>query len=69
VRIEGAGQLGGQVIGVLLVGLRLADVPPALVQEALAPGRRLVARVRLTDSNGNPICARLRPPYIQWRTE
>ena len=34
--------------------LRLADVPPALIQEALAPGRRLVARVRLTDSNGNP---------------
>ena len=49
--------------------LRLADVPPALVQEALAPGRRLVARVRLTDSNGNPICARLHPPYIQWHTE
>ncbi len=49
--------------------LRLADVPPALIREALAPGRRLVARVRLTDGNGNPICARLRPPYIQWRTE
>jgi Family of unknown function (DUF5990) len=32
----------------------------------MRPGGQLVARVRLTDSNGNPICARLRPPDITW---
>jgi Family of unknown function (DUF5990)/Domain of unknown function (DUF5655) len=46
--------------------LRLADVDPALIEDALRPGRRLIARVRLTDERGNPICARLRPPYIEW---
>lgn len=48
--------------------LRLADVDPALIEEALRPGRRLIARVHLTDATGNPICARLRPPDIEWRT-
>jgi hypothetical protein len=48
--------------------LRLADVDPALIEEALRPGRRLIARVRLTDATGNPIFARLRPPDIEWRT-
>jgi hypothetical protein len=47
--------------------LRLVDVDPALIEDALRPGRRLVARVRLTDSRGNPVCARLRPPYIEWQ--
>jgi hypothetical protein len=47
--------------------LRLADVDPGLVEEALEPGHRLVARVRLTDAKGNPICARVRPPDVAWR--
>jgi hypothetical protein len=38
----------------------------AEVEDALRQGRRLVARVRLTDFRGNPICARLRPPDIEW---
>jgi hypothetical protein len=46
--------------------LRLIDVDPALIDQATRPGSHLVARVRLTDQNGNPICARLRPPYISW---
>jgi len=37
----------------------LAGVDPALVGDALRPGRRLVARVRLTDARGNPGCAGL----------
>ena len=41
--------------------LRLADVDPRLIEEAMRPGHRLVARVRLTDARGNPVCAR-RPP-------
>jgi hypothetical protein len=46
--------------------LRLVDVDPALIGDALDQGRPLVARVRLTDRNGNPICARVRPPDIEW---
>ena len=34
--------------------LRLADVDPGLVEEAMRPGQRLIARVRLTDARGNP---------------
>ena len=41
---------------------------PALVEEALRPGRRLIARVRLTDAKGHPVCAPLRPPDIGWHT-
>jgi Family of unknown function (DUF5990)/Domain of unknown function (DUF5655) len=51
------------------VKLRLVDVDPSLIEEALHPGNRLVARVCLTDARGNPICARARPPYIAWSVE
>jgi Family of unknown function (DUF5990)/Domain of unknown function (DUF5655) len=46
--------------------LRLVDVDPGLVEQAMQPGRKLVAHVRLTDAKGNPVCARLRPPYLTW---
>ena len=46
--------------------LRLVDVDPSLIEEAMRPGRRLVARVRLTDAKGNPVCARVRPPALTW---
>ena len=36
-----------------------ADIDPELVEDALRPGRRLVARVRLTDPRGNPGCVGL----------
>jgi hypothetical protein len=49
--------------------LRLADVPPEVIADAMRPGWRLVARLRLTDAKGNPVCARLRPPYIAWSAE
>jgi hypothetical protein len=49
--------------------LRLVDVPPSLIAEAMRPEHRLVARVRLTDAKGNPVCARLHPPYIAWSAE
>jgi hypothetical protein len=49
--------------------LRLVDLDPALIEDALRPGWRLVARVRLTDARGNPICARVRPPDISWSAE
>jgi hypothetical protein len=49
--------------------LRLVDVPPDLITDAMRPGRRLVARVRLTDDRGNPVCARLRPSHLTWSAE
>ncbi len=49
--------------------LRLVDVPPGLITDAMRPGHRLVARVRLTDDRGNPVCARLRPSHLAWFAE
>lgn len=46
--------------------LRLAGVPPALIEQAMRPGHRLVARLRMTDAKGNPVCATLHPPYLTW---
>ena len=46
--------------------LRLVDVDPGLIEQALRPGHELVARIRLTDARGNPICARVHPPYLIW---
>jgi hypothetical protein len=46
--------------------LRLVDVDPDLIEQALRPGHVLVARIRLTDARGNPICARVNPPYLSW---
>jgi len=46
--------------------LRLVDVDPGLVEQALRPGGTLVAKIRLTDAKGNPICARVHPPYLTW---
>jgi len=51
------------------VKMRLVDVDPALIEAALRPGQRLVARIRLTDATGNPICARVHPPYLTWSAE
>jgi hypothetical protein len=49
--------------------LRLVDVDPALIEEAMRPGYRLVARIRLTDPRGNPVCARVDPPALVWSAE
>jgi hypothetical protein len=49
--------------------LRLVDIDPAVIEESVRPGRRLVARVRLTDARGNPVCARVRPPALTWSAE
>ena len=49
--------------------LRLVDTDPAIIEEAIRPGRRLVARIRLTDAKGNPVCARVHPPALTWSAE
>jgi Family of unknown function (DUF5990) len=46
--------------------LRLVDVEPGLIEQAMRPGRKLIARIRLTDARGNPVCARVHPPYLTW---
>ena len=46
--------------------LMLHRVDPALVREADAAGRSLVASVDLTDGRGGPRCARVDPPAIVW---
>jgi hypothetical protein len=51
------------------VKLRLVDVPPGLIAEAMRPGHRLVARVRLTDAKGNPVAARPHPSCLSWSAE
>jgi hypothetical protein len=48
---------------------RFAEVDPRLIEEAIRPGHRLVARVRLTDARGNPVCASVHPPAITWSAE
>jgi hypothetical protein len=49
--------------------LRLVDVEPSLIEAAMRPGHRLVARIRLADGKGNPVCARVRPPALTWSVE
>jgi hypothetical protein len=49
--------------------LRLVDVLPGVITQALRPGHRLVARVRLTDAKGNPVCARVPATHLTWSAE
>ena len=49
--------------------LRLVDVDPGLIEDAIRPGHRLVARIRLTDAKGNPVCARVHPPALTWSVQ
>jgi Family of unknown function (DUF5990) len=46
--------------------LRLVELDGALIDDAIASGRRLIARVDMTDEHGWPRCARVRPPAIEW---
>jgi hypothetical protein len=49
--------------------LMLSLVEPALVVEAAADDRCLVAEVVLTDEKGGPRCARVDPPAVRWSVE
>jgi Family of unknown function (DUF5990)/Domain of unknown function (DUF5655) len=49
--------------------LRLVDIDSRIIEEAICPGHRLVARIRLTDAKGNPACARVHPPALTWSAE
>ncbi len=45
--------------------LMLDAVAPSLIAKAQKSGQ-LVARLTLTDAKGNPLCAAVRPPRIEW---
>jgi len=48
--------------------LWLDAIPPAVIDSALRLGL-LVGRLGLTDAKGNPLCAAVRPPVIEWSAE
>jgi hypothetical protein len=45
---------------------RLYEMERSLFEEAMQSGRRLLGRVGLTDEQGWPRCATVRPPLIEW---
>jgi Family of unknown function (DUF5990) len=45
--------------------LQLDAVPPEVLKSAAEQGV-LVGRLGLTDRTGNPLCASVRPPLIEW---
>jgi hypothetical protein len=49
--------------------LLFGDIPTALLRTAHDGGGVLVARLGLTDEQGGPRCARVRPPDVSWTLE
>jgi hypothetical protein len=47
--------------------LLFGDIPTALLRAAHEGSGVLVGRLGLTDACGQPKCARVRPPEIEWR--
>ncbi|WP_028925624.1 DUF5990 family protein [Pseudonocardia acaciae] len=45
--------------------LMLDAIDPDVLRAATRSGR-LVARLRLTDASGQPLCAQVRPPQLEW---
>ena len=43
-------------------------IPPAVIDSAQRLGI-LVGRLGLTDAKGNPLCAAVRPPLIEWSAQ
>ena len=48
---------------------RLWEMDRDLVRRAIEPHRRLIGRLGLTDDQGWPRCATVRPPTIAWSVE
>ncbi|MFC7534369.1 DUF5990 family protein [Actinoplanes sp. GCM10030250] len=49
--------------------LLFGDIPGPLLREAIGSGRVLVGRLGLTEADGGPRCARVRPPDLIWELE
>ena len=47
--------------------LTLTEIDPGLLEQAVTTNGALACTVNLTDTKGNPSCARFRPPGITWR--
>lgn len=45
--------------------LMMSDVSPETLQAATESGA-LTGRLGLTDAKGHPLCARVKPPQIDW---
>jgi hypothetical protein len=48
---------------------RSFDMDPAIFIAAPRPGKALIGRLGLTDEQGWPRCATVRPPLIEWTVE
>ena len=46
--------------------LRFSDVDRSALRQAVSTGRRLVGSLGLTDEQGWPRCASVRPPVVTW---
>jgi hypothetical protein len=49
--------------------LILDAIPHDLVRRAESTSQPLVGHVILTDRKGNPLCARVKPPFITWTVD
>jgi hypothetical protein len=49
--------------------LMFGDIPAELLRAGHEDAGVLVGRLRLTDAEGGPLCARVRPPGISWNLE
>ena len=59
----------GQFVVFRAAKFRLFEMDRAIFESAAAPGRTLVGRLGLTDEQGWPRCATVRPPLIAWTVE
>jgi hypothetical protein len=55
----------GAFTTIMRAKLMLDAIEPATLEAARKYGR-LIARLKLTDAKGNPLCAAVRPPLIDW---
>jgi uncharacterized protein DUF5990 len=57
---------GGTFAGFRRAKLLFGDIPTAMLRAAFDGGGVLVAELGLTDADGGPRCARVRPPDVAW---
>jgi hypothetical protein len=48
------------------IKLRLNDIAPEVIEQAVQTGASLHARVRLTNATGKPASGSMRPPQVTW---
>ena len=46
--------------------IKLKDLAWEQIRQAIIEQQPIQAKINLTDAKGGPICASLKPPYIQW---